>query len=108
MQKLLQFVMYLKIKLTTCAASIFIEENRVFYEPKVLKKATLYVVRTDSNNNYINSAPCKDCYSIISNLFIKNIIFSSNINEFIKYKTEDYSTEHISNGNRFLNNKNLK
>ena len=108
MQKLQQFVMYLKIKLTTPAASLFIEENHVFYDPKVLKKATLFVVRTDSNNNYINSAPCKDCYSIISSLFIKNIIFSTNINEFLKYKTQDYHTQHISNGNRFLNNKNLK
>lgn len=100
--------MYLKIKLTTCPASILIEKNRGFYDPKIFKKATLFVVRTDSNDNYINSAPCRDCLSIISSVFIKNIIYSSNTNEFKKYKTEEYKTEHISNGNRFLINKLIK
>ena len=59
-------------------------------------------MRTDINGNYRNSAPCKNCYSVISKLGIKQIIFSSDENEFITIKTSDYHTEHISNGNRYL------
>ena len=85
-----------------------IKKNSVFYDAKFLKKATLYVVRTDNDNNYINSAPCKDCFSIIFNLNIKKIIFSFNLNDFKIFRTEDYNTDHVSNGNRFLKNKSIK
>jgi deoxycytidylate deaminase len=69
----------------------------------VFKKSTLYVVRTDVNGNYRNSAPCKNCHSIINELGIKRIIFSGDEDEFTIVKTSDYNTEHISNGNRYLN-----
>ena len=69
---------------------------------KVFKKSTLYVVRTDINGNYRNSAPCKNCYSVINELRIKRIIFSKDQDEFTIVKTSEYNTEHISNGNRYL------
>ena len=69
----------------------------------MFKKSTLYVVRTDINGNYRNSAPCKNCYSIINELGIKRIIFSADEDEFTIVKTSDYNTDHISNGNRYLN-----
>lgn len=68
----------------------------------MFKKATLYVVRTDKTGNYLNSAPCRDCFKIIKELSIKKIIYSTNDNKFEMYKSEDYETNHISNGNRFL------
>ena len=40
---------------------------------------------------------------MISELKIKRIIFSTEDENFQIVKTEDYKTEHISNGNRFLN-----
>ena len=60
------------------------------------------MVRTDNYGNYRNSAPCKNCFSMISELKIKRIIFSTEDENFQIFKTEDYKTEHISNGNRFL------
>ena len=69
----------------------------------MFKKSTLYVVRTDINGNYRNSAPCKNCYSVIHELGIKRIIFSIDEDEFNIVKTSEYNTEHISNGNRYLN-----
>ena len=81
---------------------MYLRKNRGFYE-KVFKKSTLYVVRTDNYGNYRNSAPCKNCFNIISELKIKRIIFSTEDENFQIVKTENYKTEHISNGNRFLN-----
>lgn len=60
-------------------------------------------MRTDTNGNYRNSAPCKNCYSVISSLGIKRIIFSDDDDKFKIVKTSEYKTEHISNGNRYLN-----
>ena len=39
---------------------------------------------------------------MITELKIKRIIFSTEDENFQIFKTEDYKTEHISNGNRFL------
>ena len=68
---------------------------------KLLKKTTLYVVRTDNEGNYRNSAPCLNCYNIIAKLNIKKIIYSTD-NDFTICKTSEYHTTHISHGNRFI------
>ena len=62
----------------------------------------MYVVRTDNEGKYLNSAPCKNCFNVICELNIKKIIFSSDNNKFEIHKTTDYYTEHISHGNRYL------
>ena len=68
---------------------------------KVFKKTTLYIVRTDNEGNYKNSAPCINCFNVMRELNIKKIIFSSE-NDFEIHKTNEYSTKHISHGNRYL------
>jgi deoxycytidylate deaminase len=50
------------------------------------------------------SAPCSNCYEMITKLNIKKIVFSTD-EDFVVYKTCDYSTDHVSQGNRFLNKK---
>jgi protein-arginine kinase activator protein McsA len=50
------------------------------------------------------SAPCSNCYEMIAKLNIKKIVFSTD-NDFVVCKTCDYSTNHVSQGNRFLNKK---
>lgn len=50
------------------------------------------------------SAPCSNCFNMISKLNIKKIVFSTDDN-FVVCKTCDYSTDHVSQGNRFLNKK---
>ena len=45
--------------------------------------------------NYRNSAPCSNCQCVISLLNIKRIVFSVD-DGFISYKTEDYTTDHVS------------
>ena len=62
----------------------------------------MYVVRTDKIGNYLNSAPCNHCSKIIKELCIKKIIYSVNNNNFEMCKTQNYVTDHISNGNRYL------
>lgn len=102
MLKLQLFVMLLIPVPNARQRSLPVKKNRGFYE-KIFKKSTLYVVRTDNYGNYRNSAPCKNCFDIISELKIKRIIFSTENEDFKIIKTQDYKTEHVSNGNRFLN-----
>ena len=47
------------------------------------------------------SAPCSNCFNMICKLNIKKIVFSTD-DDFICCKTCEYSTEHISQGNRYL------
>lgn len=68
---------------------------------KLFRKTTLYIVRTDNEGNFRNSAPCKNCLDIIQTLNIKKIIFSTE-DDFASYKTNEYQTNHISHGNRYL------
>lgn len=103
MQRLLQFVTCFIIVMKLRSRSQHVKISSGFYTQKLFRRTTLYVVRTDINGNYRNSAPCKNCYSVINELGIKRIIFSSDEEEFTIVKTSDYHTEHISNGNRYLN-----
>jgi hypothetical protein len=63
----------------------------------------LYIVRTDSEGNYRNSAPCQSCFNVISELHIKKIVFTAE-NDFEIHKTSEYHANHISHGNRYLQN----
>jgi deoxycytidylate deaminase len=68
---------------------------------KIFKKTTLYIVRTDNEGNYKNSAPCLNCFTVITELNIKKIIFSTEDN-FQICKPTDYHTTHVSSGNRYM------
>lgn len=57
----------------------------------------------DYEGNYKNSAPCINCFEMILSLKIKRMIYSIE-NDFICCKPSEYSTTHISQGNRFLVN----
>ena len=75
---------------------------------KIFKKTTLYVVRTDANGNFRNSAPCINCFNMIEKLKIKKIVYSTN-DDFVCCKPCEFTTNHVSQGNRYLENKeNLK
>jgi len=100
MQKWLQFGICGIHVVVILSASIISRKSRGFYE-KIFKKVTLYIVRIDTEGKYKNSAPCKNCFRIITELNIKKIIFSTD-DDFVSYKTEDFQTDHISNGNKFL------
>ena len=58
-------------------------------------------MRTNNDGQYKNSAPCQNCFNIISELNIKKIIFSTE-NDFQISKPSEFSTNHISHGNRVL------
>jgi len=54
----------------------------------------------------MNSAPCINCFNVIRQLNIKKIIFSIE-NDFMIYKTNEYHTDHVSHGNRFIQKRGL-
>lgn len=45
-----------------------------------------------------------NCFHIICELNIKKIIFSSENENFEIHKTNEYTTKHVSHGNRYLQN----
>ena len=68
----------------------------------MFKKTTLYVVRRDKEDNLQESAPCNRCLSLIIDLNIKRIVFSSLNNTFISCNPKDLTINHVSSGNKHL------
>lgn len=73
---------------------------------KYFKKTTLYIVRCDNANNFVDSAPCENCLTVILTLKIKRIIFSSKDNNIISINPIDLEICHKSAGAKFLEKKN--
>ena len=69
----------------------------------------MYVVRKNKGHQekgegeYKDSAPCTRCADFMKKLNIKYIIYSNNIGTLTKCKVRDYTTNHISQGTRFIN-----
>ena len=77
------------------------------------KDIVLYVVRLDAYGKFTSSAPCVNCFKVISELNIKKIVYSIEGNDFNMCKPCEYQTKHLSVGNRLLlinisNTKNVK
>ena len=70
------------------------------------KDIVLYVVRRDAYGKFTNSAPCMNCFKVISELNIKKIVYSIDGNDFNACKPCEYTTNHISVGNRILQKEN--
>ena len=68
------------------------------------KDIVLYVVRLDAYGRFTNSAPCMNCFKVISELNIKKIVYSMDDNKFNMCKPCEYETTHLSVGNRLLVN----
>jgi hypothetical protein len=68
------------------------------------KKTTLYVVRCNSKNQLVDSAPCNNCLNLILTLKIKRIVFSSNNNNIISIDPRLLQINHVSSGAKFFSN----
>ena len=85
------------------------KKNRDTNESSLYEKVSLYVVRKNNNweekgeSEYKDSAPCARCTHYMKKLKIKYIIYSNNKGTLTKCKVKDYNTEHVSQGNRYLN-----
>ena len=74
-----------------------------------LSKITLYVARGSSSASahsstetcFKSSGPCSKCMPVLRSLNIKNIVFVTSDNRFIKCRPRDYTISHITTGNRF-------
>lgn len=75
-----------------------------------LSKITLYVARgsssvstyssTSMEPSFKSSGPCSKCMPVLRSLNIKNIVFVTSDNRFIKCRPRDYTISHITTGNR--------
>ena len=63
----------------------------------------MYIVRIDKEDELRESGPCIDCLSIIIELGIKRIVYSSGANKISAINPKYYKTEHYTLGRRFLN-----
>ena len=85
-----------------------IDNSNKKYSEKLLKyfkKTTLYIVRCDNSNNFVDSAPCENCLSVILTLKIKRIVFSSKDNKIISINPINLEINHKSAGTKFLEKK---
>tara|TARA_Y100000389_G_scaffold200204_2_gene240119 strand:+ start:2682 stop:2969 length:288 start_codon:yes stop_codon:yes gene_type:complete len=62
-------------------------------------------VRCDNLNNFVDSAPCDNCLSVILTLKIKRLVFSSKNNTIISIKPINLEINHKSAGTKFLEKK---
>mgnify|MGYP001197491007 CR=1 FL=1 len=62
-------------------------------------------MRCDNSNNFVDSAPCENCLSVILTLKIKRIVFSSKDNNIISINPVDLEITHKSAGTKFLEKK---
>ena len=72
-----------------------------------LKNINLYVVRRNSFGEMKDSAPCTQCCKMIQKFNIKNLIYSNSEGSLVKIRARDFSTTHVSLGNRAIERKNL-
>jgi len=74
--------------------------------PRKLHKVILYIARADRHGGceLFQSAPCRDCSRRIKELNIKRVVYSCEDKRIESCSTVDYHSNHISYGNRYLNN----
>jgi len=74
--------------------------GRAFYG-----RVNIYVVRKDkSGTTFKDSSPCLNCSETMKSLNIKYIIYSNSNGTLTKCRIKDYTTSHVSQGDRFLKN----
>jgi deoxycytidylate deaminase len=61
-------------------------------------------VRIDRSNSLKDSAPCSDCIKVIKALNIKKIVYSTDQGSFEIVKPQNYSSNHMTQGRRLLDN----
>jgi len=71
---------------------------------KFIKKCRIYIVRINSNNKFMYSPPCKDCFNIIKNLGFNKIYFTNSNGNFEKINTNLFKTNHLSYAQKNYNN----
>ena len=70
---------------------------------KACGRINLYVVRLGNNGKqFKESAPCSNCSTIMKSLNIKYIIWSNSEGSLTKCRARDYTTNHISQGYKFI------
>lgn len=81
-------------------------EQKYKNNPRKLSRITLYIARIDrkKKGEMFLSAPCSDCCKKIKELNIKSIVYTCSENNIKKCSMCNFESNHISYGNRYLNN----
>uniref|UniRef100_A0A6C0EJN8 CMP/dCMP-type deaminase domain-containing protein n=1 Tax=viral metagenome TaxID=1070528 RepID=A0A6C0EJN8_9ZZZZ len=88
---------------TSCSCHAEISVLRKCLRRNITGKMNLYIVRlSNSNDDMLSSSPCKECYNIMGNFNIRNIIYSENNNILIKTKYNDFKPYHQTSGKRAI------
>jgi len=69
-----------------------------------LKKATLFSVRINLNNELCNAKPCLACKNTMLRYGIKNVVYTNNQGEFVKEKVKNVTTCYTPATKIFLKN----
>ena len=68
----------------------------------ILKRMTLYVVRMNNEDVFLDSKPCNHCYCRLKEIGIRNIIYSDG-NSFSTIDFRDETKCKVSTGYKFIN-----
>jgi tRNA(Arg) A34 adenosine deaminase TadA len=85
----------------------FLNDKNHKNNKNIFKKISLYIVRCSYDLIFKNSAPCSECSKIIKLLDIKKIVYSnsSNNNNFIIVKPQDYFSDYKTLGRKQIDYK---
>ena len=75
-------------------------KKRVF--EKHVPKLTIYIVRFNRNQTYLDARPCRLCYQLISSYGIKTIVYTIE-GKIERIKTADYQPSEDTKGTVFVN-----
>jgi deoxycytidylate deaminase len=78
-----------------------IKQHDEHRQNSLLKRMTLYVVRLNNDDEFLDSKPCIHCYSTLKEIGVKNIIYSDGIScSMINFKNDPPCK--ISTGYKYL------
>lgn len=92
----------------SCTCHAEIDVLRKCLKQNITKKINMYVGRSSSTRELLCSAPCIDCFLKMKEFNIRSIVYVNHDGELTKRSIDDFTTQHITSGQRAINAKRVK
>ncbi len=78
-----------------------IKQHDEHKQTTLLKRMTLYVVRLNNDNEFLDSKPCSNCFFTLKNIGLRNVIYSDGI-AFSTLDLRDDNPCKLSTGHKYV------
>lgn len=92
----------------TCSCHAEVDVLRKCLKLNNIRKLSLYITRISKDNRPLLSEPCIECYKVMKQFNVKNIIYSDKMGEILKYGIDEFTPSHISSGYDAIENNRVK